>query len=113
MEVPGDAIVSLALDEHSEFKWCGFKEAQDLMRWRIKSRAEVAGKELDLKIAGLPRFEPEHSISYFSADFQAMAGPTRLFFFILLPFIPVEKAFKTGMKDAVEGAPRHYVTKFV
>ena len=33
MEVPRDSPVQLAPDEHSEFKWCGFKEAHDLMRW--------------------------------------------------------------------------------
>ena len=33
MEVPGGAPVHLAPDEHSEFKWCGFEEAHDLMRW--------------------------------------------------------------------------------
>ena len=33
MEVAPDAPVRLALDEHSEFRWCGFEEAQDLMMW--------------------------------------------------------------------------------
>ena len=33
MEVPPHAPVRLAPDEHSEFRWCGFNEAHDLMRW--------------------------------------------------------------------------------
>ena len=33
MEVPCDMPVRLALDEHSEFKWCGFEEAHGLMKW--------------------------------------------------------------------------------
>ncbi len=33
VEVPFGMPVRLALDEHSEFKWCGFEEAQALMKW--------------------------------------------------------------------------------
>jgi 8-oxo-dGTP pyrophosphatase MutT (NUDIX family) len=33
MEVAPDAPVHLEPAEHSEFKWCGFDEAQELMKW--------------------------------------------------------------------------------
>ncbi len=33
MEVPGDAVVDLAPEEHVEYKWCGFEEAHGLMKW--------------------------------------------------------------------------------
>ncbi len=33
MQVSGDSVVRLAPEEHSEFKWCGFQEAHELMRW--------------------------------------------------------------------------------
>ncbi len=33
MEVEPGAQVALALDEHSEYRWCGFQEAHDLMMW--------------------------------------------------------------------------------
>jgi len=33
MEVPGEAEVRLSPNEHSEYRWCGFEEAQALMRW--------------------------------------------------------------------------------
>ncbi len=47
MEVPRDSPVRLALDEHSEFRWCGFKEAYDLMRWEgSKAALKLLEKEL-------------------------------------------------------------------
>ncbi len=33
MEVPPDAEVCLAPEEHSEYRWCGLSEAQALVRW--------------------------------------------------------------------------------
>ena len=33
VEVPADASVRLAPEEHSEYKWCSIGEARDLMRW--------------------------------------------------------------------------------
>ncbi|BDU72489.1 lipoyl(octanoyl) transferase LipB [Mesoterricola silvestris] len=33
MEVAPGAQVDLARDEHSEYRWCGFQEAHDLMMW--------------------------------------------------------------------------------
>ena len=33
MEVPAGAQVALALDEHSEYRWCSPEEAHDLMMW--------------------------------------------------------------------------------
>jgi lipoyl(octanoyl) transferase len=33
MEVDPRAEVDLALEEHSEYRWCGFQEAHDLMMW--------------------------------------------------------------------------------
>ncbi|MFN8009963.1 MAG: lipoyl(octanoyl) transferase LipB [Holophagaceae bacterium] len=33
MEVPPDAAVQLAPEEHVDFKWCGFEEAHALMKW--------------------------------------------------------------------------------
>jgi 8-oxo-dGTP pyrophosphatase MutT (NUDIX family) len=33
LEVPSNAEVHLALDEHSEYRWCKVQEAWDLMRW--------------------------------------------------------------------------------
>ncbi len=41
MEVPSDLPVRLSSDEHSEFKWCGFAEARDLMKWE-GSKAALA-----------------------------------------------------------------------
>ena len=41
VEVAPDAQVRLALDEHSEYRWCGFQEAHDLMMWE-GSRAALA-----------------------------------------------------------------------
>jgi lipoyl(octanoyl) transferase len=48
MEVPADAEVKLALDEHSEFRWCSIPEAQELMRWE-GSRAALALLERALR----------------------------------------------------------------
>ena len=33
MEVAPEAVVDLALDEHSEYRWCSMDEAHDLMLW--------------------------------------------------------------------------------
>jgi lipoyl(octanoyl) transferase len=41
MEVAPEAQVRLALDEHSEYRWCGFEEAYDLMMWE-GSKAALA-----------------------------------------------------------------------
>jgi lipoyl(octanoyl) transferase len=41
LEVAPTAPVHLALDEHSEYRWCGFKEAYDLMMWE-GSKAALA-----------------------------------------------------------------------
>ena len=41
MEVAADARVDLALDEHSEYRWCGFEEARELMMWE-GSKAALA-----------------------------------------------------------------------
>lgn len=47
MEVPPGMPVRLALDEHSEFKWCGFKEAHDLMKWEgSKAALELLERHL-------------------------------------------------------------------
>lgn len=48
MEVPRDSPVQLAPDEHSEFKWCGFKKAHDLMRWE-GSKAALRLLQQELK----------------------------------------------------------------
>ncbi len=48
MEVPYDLPVNLFLEEHSEFKWCGFKEAYDLMRWEgSRAALRLLQKELE------------------------------------------------------------------
>ncbi|MBL0313008.1 MAG: hypothetical protein IPP78_09920 [Holophagaceae bacterium] len=48
MEVPYDAPVQLAPDEHSEFKWCGFDEAHDLMRWEgSKASVQLLRRKLE------------------------------------------------------------------
>jgi lipoyl(octanoyl) transferase len=41
MEVAAGAPVRLALDEHSEYRWCGFEEAHGLMMWE-GSKAALA-----------------------------------------------------------------------
>jgi len=41
LEVAPDAVVRLALDEHTEYRWCGFEEAYDLMMWE-GSKAALA-----------------------------------------------------------------------
>ena len=41
MEVAAGAQVRLALDEHSEYRWCPFEEAYDLMMWE-GSKAALA-----------------------------------------------------------------------
>jgi lipoyl(octanoyl) transferase len=41
LEVPAESDVHLALDEHTEYRWCGFQEAHDLMRWE-GSKAALA-----------------------------------------------------------------------
>jgi lipoyl(octanoyl) transferase len=47
MEVPPDAQVALALDEHSEYRWCGFDEAGRLMMWEgSKAALERLGRLL-------------------------------------------------------------------
>ena len=48
MEVPRDSPVRLAPDEHSEFKWCGFQEAHELMRWEgSKAALRLLEKHLE------------------------------------------------------------------
>ena len=39
MEVAPEAQVSLSLEEHSVFRWCGFREAHDLMLWEGSKEA--------------------------------------------------------------------------
>jgi len=47
MEVAPDAAVDLALDEHSEYRWCGFEEARDLMMWEgSKTALALLGRKL-------------------------------------------------------------------
>jgi len=47
MEVSPGAQVELALDEHSEYRWCGFDEARDLMMWEgSKSALDLLGRRL-------------------------------------------------------------------
>jgi lipoyl(octanoyl) transferase len=47
MEVPASAQVDLALDEHSEYRWCGFAEAHELMRWEgSKAALALLGRRL-------------------------------------------------------------------
>jgi len=41
LEVAPDAVVQLALDEHTEYRWCRFEEAYDLMMWE-GSKAALA-----------------------------------------------------------------------
>ena len=47
MEVAPDAVVDLALDEHSEYRWCGFEEARELMMWEgSKAALALLGRKL-------------------------------------------------------------------
>jgi lipoyl(octanoyl) transferase len=47
MEVSPETQVELALDEHSEYRWCGFQEARDLMRWEgSKAALDLLGRRL-------------------------------------------------------------------
>ena len=47
MEVAPEARVNLALDEHSEYRWCGFGEARELMMWEgSKTALELLGRKL-------------------------------------------------------------------
>jgi lipoyl(octanoyl) transferase len=57
MEVhPGDQV-ALALDEHSEYRWCTFQEAHDLMLWEGSKAAlqKLAGQ---LQASTFPRLAP-------------------------------------------------------
>ena len=49
MEVPDGLPVGLAPDEHNEFKWCGFDEAHDLMKWE---GSKAALRLLEKKLSG-------------------------------------------------------------
>jgi len=46
MEVAPTAEVDLALDEHSEYRWCGFQEAHDLMLWEGSKAAVLRLRQL-------------------------------------------------------------------
>jgi lipoyl(octanoyl) transferase len=47
MEVPADAAVDLAPEEHVDYRWCGFEEAHALMRWEgSKGALRLLAKEL-------------------------------------------------------------------
>jgi len=47
LEVAPDAVVRLALDEHTEYRWCGFEEAYDLMMWEgSKAALALLGRQL-------------------------------------------------------------------
>jgi lipoyl(octanoyl) transferase len=47
MEVPAGAPVELGLDEHSEYRWCSFPEAHELMRWEgSKAALAMLGRQL-------------------------------------------------------------------
>ena len=47
MEVAADAQVELALDEHTEYRWCGFQEAHELMMWEgSKAALALLGRKL-------------------------------------------------------------------
>jgi len=47
LEVAPDAEVHLALNEHSEYRWCGFEEAYDLMMWEgSKAALALLGRKL-------------------------------------------------------------------
>ena len=47
LEVAADAQVRLALDEHSEYRWCGFREARELMLWEgSKAALDLLGRVL-------------------------------------------------------------------
>ena len=47
MEVAPEARVQLALDEHTEYRWCGFAEARDLMLWEgSKAALDLLGRKL-------------------------------------------------------------------
>jgi hypothetical protein len=45
--VAPDAQVDLAQDEHSEYRWCSFPEAHELMRWEgSKTALALLGRQL-------------------------------------------------------------------
>jgi len=47
LEVAPDAVVELALDEHTEYRWCGFEEAHALMMWEgSKAALALLGRKL-------------------------------------------------------------------
>ncbi|MDR3669731.1 MAG: lipoyl(octanoyl) transferase LipB [Holophaga sp.] len=47
MEIAPQAQVRLALDEHSEYRWCGFQEARELMMWEgSKAALDLLGRRL-------------------------------------------------------------------
>jgi len=47
IEVSPEAPVRLALDEHSEYRWCGFQEARELMMWEgSKTALDLLGRSL-------------------------------------------------------------------
>ena len=47
LEVAAEARVDLALDEHSEYRWCGFEEARELMMWEgSKAALDLLGRKL-------------------------------------------------------------------
>ena len=47
LEVAADARVELALDEHSEYRWCGFEAARELMMWEgSKAALDLLGRKL-------------------------------------------------------------------
>ena len=47
MEVAADAQVELALDEHTEYRWCCFEQAHDLMMWEgSKTALALLGRRL-------------------------------------------------------------------
>jgi 8-oxo-dGTP pyrophosphatase MutT (NUDIX family) len=56
MEVDPRAKVELALDEHSEYRWCAFPEARDLMMWEgSKTALDLLDRRLRVN---LPRPRP-------------------------------------------------------
>jgi lipoyl(octanoyl) transferase len=47
LEVSPETQVRLALDEHSEYRWCRFEEARDLMMWEgSKAALDLLGRRL-------------------------------------------------------------------
>jgi 8-oxo-dGTP pyrophosphatase MutT (NUDIX family) len=47
LEVSPEAQVRLALDEHTEYRWCGFEEARELMIWEgSKAALDLLGRRL-------------------------------------------------------------------